>query len=72
MHSNYYSVQDYTDDIVCFDGECTSGEAKIYYVHAFSSAGWEDRGYVDSFTEWLKIARLESARQKAEQAEEGR
>lgn len=60
----------YTDDIVCFDGEDTSGNPKVYYVHAFASAGWEDRGYTDSFEEWLKMARLESARYKAERAED--
>ncbi|EMB3081996.1 SMI1/KNR4 family protein [Providencia rettgeri] len=58
----------YSDDIVCFDGDDTSGDPKVFYVHAFASAGWEDRGYTDNFTEWLKIARLESARYKAEQA----
>lgn len=41
----------------------------LYYVHAFTSAGWEDRGYTDNFTEWLKMAHLESARHKAEQAD---
>ena len=58
----------YSDDVACFDGSDTSGNPKVYYVHAFASAGWEDRGYTDNFTEWLKIARLESARYKAEQA----
>jgi len=60
----------YSDDIVCFDGEDTSADPKVYYVHAFASAGWEDRGYTDSFSEWLKMARLESARHKTEQAED--
>lgn len=60
----------YSDDIVCFDGEDTSGDPKVYYVHCFASTGWEDRGYTDNFTEWLKIARLESARYKAEQADD--
>lgn len=58
----------YSDDIACFDGEDTSGDPKVYYVHAFASAGWEDRGYADNFDEWLKMARLESAQHKAEQA----
>lgn len=60
----------YSDDIVCFDGEDTSGNPKVYYVHAFASAGWEDRGYTDNFTEWLKMARIESARNKEERAED--
>ncbi|CNE89993.1 SMI1/KNR4 family protein [Yersinia mollaretii] len=59
----------YTDDIVCFDGEDTSGDPRVYYVHAFATTGWEDRGYTDNFAEWLKMARLESARYKAERAE---
>jgi hypothetical protein len=58
------------DNIVCFDGEDTSGDPKVYYIHAFASPGWEDRGYADNFTEWLKMARLESARYKAEQADD--
>ncbi|WP_225084760.1 SMI1/KNR4 family protein [Pectobacterium colocasium] len=60
----------YSDDIACFDGEDTSGDPKVYYVHCFASTGWEDRGYTDNFTEWLKMARLESARYKAEQADD--
>ncbi|MBT0728539.1 SMI1/KNR4 family protein [Rosenbergiella australiborealis] len=56
----------YSDDIVCFDGADISGNPKVYYVHAFASAGWEDRGYTDNFDEWLKMARLESAHHKAE------
>ncbi|MGK9468446.1 SMI1/KNR4 family protein [Pantoea agglomerans] len=64
-----FAKLNYSDDIACFDGEDLSGDPKVYYVHAFASAGWEDRGYTDSFAEWLKMARLESASYKAEQAE---
>ncbi|MGC1019607.1 SMI1/KNR4 family protein [Pantoea agglomerans] len=64
-----FAKLNYSDDIACFDGEDISGDPKVYYVHAFASAGWEDRGYTDSFAEWLKMARLESASYKAEQAE---
>jgi len=60
----------YSDDIACFDGEDISGDPKGYHVHAFASAGWEDRGYPDNFTGWMKIARLESARYKVEQADD--
>ncbi|UYU31963.1 SMI1/KNR4 family protein [Siccibacter colletis] len=60
----------YSDDIVCFDGADISGDPEVYYVHAFASAGWEDRDYTDNFDEWLKMARLESARHKAERAED--
>ena len=65
-----FAKVNYSDDIACFDGADTSGEPKVYYIHAFASAGWEDRGYTDNFAEWLKMARLESARYKAERAEE--
>lgn len=60
----------YSDDIVCFDGEDTSPDPKVYYIHAFASAGWEDRGYTDNFDEWLKMARLESVRHKADLADD--
>jgi hypothetical protein len=59
-----------SDNIVCFDGEDTSGVPKVYYIHTFASVGWEDRGYADNFIEWLKMARLESARYKTEQADD--
>lgn len=65
-----FAKVNYSDDIACFDGADTSGDPKVYYVHAFASAGWEDRGYTDNFEEWLKMARLESARYKAERAED--
>ncbi|MGC1005207.1 SMI1/KNR4 family protein [Pantoea agglomerans] len=64
-----FAKLNYSDDIACFDGEDILGDPKVYYVHAFASAGWEDRGYTESFAEWLKMARLESASYKAEQAE---
>lgn len=59
----------YSDDIACFDGNDKSGNPKVYYVHAFASPGWEDRGCVGSFDEWLKLAKEESAQYKAERAE---
>ncbi|WP_107759465.1 SMI1/KNR4 family protein [Dickeya sp. Secpp 1600] len=66
-----FAKMSYSDDIVCFDGEDTSGNPKVYYVHVFAAAGWEDRGYTDNFSEWLETARLESARYKAERADDG-
>lgn len=65
-----FAKVNYSDDIACFDGGDVSGNPKVYYVHAFASAGWEGRGYTDDFDEWLKMARLESARYKAERAED--
>lgn len=57
----------YSDDIACFDGADISGDPKVYYVHAFASAGWEDRGYVANFDEWLKSARLDATRHQDDQ-----
>jgi len=54
----------YSDDIVCFEGADTSGNPKVYYVHAFASPGWEDRGGVSNFEEWLELAQEESLRYK--------
>jgi len=65
-----FAKVNYSDDIVCFYGADPSGDPKIYYVHAFASVGWEDRGYTDSFDEWLKMARIESTRYKADRAED--
>lgn len=59
----------YSDDIVCFDGSDTSGDPKVFFVHAFASPGWEDRGNVQNFDEWLKLAKEESTQYKAERAE---
>lgn len=60
----------YSDDIVCFDGSDISGDPKVYYIHAFASPGWEERGSVANFNEWFKLAQEESARYKIERAEE--
>jgi hypothetical protein len=54
------------DDIACFDGADTTGNPKVYYVHTFTSPGWEDRGWVDDFDAWLENAKRESAESKAE------
>ena len=60
----------YSDDIACFDGDDLSGNPRVLYIHAFASAGWEDRGYVDSFSEWLELARSESEKYKSERYSE--
>lgn len=56
-----------SDDIACFDGNSTSGDPKVYYVHAFASPGWEDHGSVASFNAWFEDAKKESALYKSEQ-----
>lgn len=45
-----------SDDVFCFDGTDTSGNPKVYIVHTYASPGWEDKGYVEDFTAWLKFA----------------
>ena len=45
-----------SDDVFCFDGDDTSGDPKVYIVHTFASPGWEDRGYLKNFGEWLKFS----------------
>ena len=56
----------YTDDIVCFDGSDKSCDPKVFYIHAFASPGWEGRGCVDNFSDWLLIAKKDSHDYKAE------
>lgn len=60
-----------SDDVACFDGEDKSGNPKVYYVHTFAASGWEDRGYVNNFEEWLKEAEAESELYKLEHNSEG-
>jgi hypothetical protein len=48
---------DFTDDIVCFDGENTDGNPCVHLVHAYADSGWEDRGSRPDFDSWLEEAR---------------
>ena len=59
-----------SDDFACFDGDDHTGDPIVVYVHAFTTPGWEARGSITSFSEWIKKAREESARYKAERAED--
>lgn len=54
------------DDIACFDGTDKSGDPKIFIIHSFASPGWEDRGSVKNFNEWLELTKKESAQYKLE------
>lgn len=56
-----------SDDVACFDGASGSPDPKVYYVHTFASPGWEDRGSVANFDEWLKTTKTEAAEYKREQ-----
>ena len=47
----------FTDDIVCFDGDSTDGNPCVYLVHAYASSGWEDRGSRPTFEHFLEEAR---------------
>lgn len=51
-----FAKDDRSDDVFCFDGDDTSGDPKVHIVHTFASPGWEDRGYLNNFKEWLKFA----------------
>ena len=50
----------YSDDIACFDASVNSNDPIVHYVHSYASPGWEDRGSVKNFDEWLKLALKDS------------
>lgn len=58
--------------LACFDGDDKSGDPKVYF-HDYSNpkrVEWADRHSLPNFSEWLRVAGEESARYKAERAEE--
>jgi hypothetical protein len=58
--------------LACFDGDDKSGDPKVYF-HDYSNpkrVNWADRYSLVNFTEWLRVAGEESARYKAERAED--
>lgn len=64
-----FAKHDLTDDVFCFDGADTTGNPRVYIVHTFAAAGWEDRGYWDDFDLFMEVAAEEHAdwlRQEAE------
>ena len=56
-----------SDDVVCFDGSDISGKPKVFYIHAFCSPGWEQRGEASSFAEWLEKTETEATKFKTEE-----
>ena len=48
------------DDIACFDASELSKEPKVLIIHDFASPGWEKRGELNSFEDWLELAEKES------------
>jgi hypothetical protein len=54
-----------SDDVACFDAKGAAEDPVVHYVHAYASPGWEDRGHVSNFTEWLEAAEQEAAHEAA-------
>jgi hypothetical protein len=62
-----------TDDCACFDAATPSSNPLVYFVHAYASPGWEDRGYAHDFSEWLTmVEEVAAAWRQSYQEEEGR
>jgi hypothetical protein len=57
-----------SDDVACFDGCDASDNPVVKCVHAFASAGWEDRGEARDFSCWLVEARALSEQWSEERA----
>jgi len=51
-----FAYESGTDDCSCFDAATPSSNPRVYFVHAYASPGWEDRGYANDFSDWLNIA----------------
>lgn len=59
--------------LACFDGDDATGDPKVY-LHDYGNpkrVNWEDRFFLANFAEWLRFAKEESERYKAESAEDG-
>lgn len=48
------------DDIACFDAGVMSDNPKILIIHDWASEGWEGRGELNSFLDWVELAKQES------------
>ena len=59
-----------TDDIACFDASVRSADPMVYYVHTYTTLGWEDDGHVLNFDTWLKAAIADAAQFAAERDED--
>lgn len=55
-----FAKYSYTDDIACFEADSASSDPVVHYIHAFTTPGWEDRGHVKNFSEWLHLAILDA------------
>lgn len=57
---------DLSDTLAAFDGSDTSGNPRVFHIHAYTEPGWEQRGTWDSFQDWLTQAYSDSAKFKAD------
>lgn len=48
------------DDVACFDGSDLSEDPKVCITHDFASPGWEQRGELQNFLDWVKFAKEEA------------
>ncbi|ETS32502.1 hypothetical protein BB987_10835 [Photorhabdus temperata] len=59
--------------LACFDGDDISGDPKVYF-HDYGcrsqDINWDQRYNLENFSAWFNLAEEESARYKAEQADE--
>jgi hypothetical protein len=56
---------DLGDELAAFDGSDLSGDPRVFYVHAYTTPGWERRGDDANFLAWLENARREALEFKA-------
>jgi hypothetical protein len=48
------------DDIACFEASEPSDDPNVIIIHDFASEGWENRGKLENFLAWVKLAKAES------------
>ncbi len=53
------------DDVACFDASASVGSLSIIIIHDFATPGWENRGVLKSFDEWVELAKRESDEYKS-------
>lgn len=58
---------DLGDTLAAFDGSDTSGNPRVFHIHAYTEPGWEQRGTWNSFEDWYKQAILDSQKFKVDE-----
>ena len=61
---------DLNDDVACFEPSDNPDLPAIYYIEAFFDAGFEERGYCETFEEWLEITIEEAQEYQSHEDEE--